>query len=72
MFAKTTSHNGIQLTLVGTWQELAAYYEGDDGNYWVYAGRGFSNCGPQIRNARGTALDGRKITELPNLSGDQK
>lgn len=46
-FGLTAEHRGISLRLIGDWQDLAGYYEGDDGNAWsVSAGTGrFVNCG---------------------------
>lgn len=46
-FAPCAHHNGAELTLIGDWQDLAAYYLGPDGAVWclsVATGR-FSNCG---------------------------
>lgn len=36
-FAINTEHNGINLTLAGQWQDLAAYYRGDDGSAWTFS-----------------------------------
>lgn len=44
-FAKQTSHAGIDMVLIGQWQDLAAYYAGSDGNAWCWQGR-WSNEGP--------------------------
>lgn len=35
-FAKETDHAGIRMTLIGQWQDLAAYYAGSDGNAWMW------------------------------------
>lgn len=46
-FSINTEHNGINMTLVGQWQDLAAYYRGDNGSAWIYnhCTRGWSNAG---------------------------
>lgn len=44
-YAKQTEHNGINMTLIGGWSDLAAYYSGSDGNVWTYQ-MGWSNQGP--------------------------
>lgn len=46
-FATDTEYNGIQMTLAGQWQDMAAYYRGDDGSAWTYnqCTRSWSNCG---------------------------
>lgn len=37
---------GVKLRLIGYWVDLAAYYEGDDGNAYSCGVTGrFSNCG---------------------------
>ena len=65
-YAKQTTHNGIKMTLVGYWQDLAAYYKGSDGNYWSYQS-GFASCGPRIRNKRGITMAGEAITSVADL-----
>lgn len=35
-FGLTAEHRGISLRLIGDWQDLAGYYEGDDGNAPAY------------------------------------
>ena len=50
-FAATTELNGIRLTLIGHWSDLAAYYAGSDGNAWMFHtgstyGGPWSNLGP--------------------------
>jgi len=67
IWSKVTSHNGIEMTLVGTWVELAAYYRGSDGNYWRYSNRRFVNCGPHLGNCRGLTLDNKPINTLERL-----
>lgn len=66
-WARRSSYRGIDMELVGTWQDLAAYYRGSDGNYWKYQSR-WVNMGPRIRNTRGETLDGKDIETLPDLS----
>lgn len=36
------------MTLIGEWSDLAAYYQGDDGNAWSVSSPPchWSNCGP--------------------------
>lgn len=70
-WAKKTNYRGINMELVGSWQDLAAYYRGSDGNYWKYQ-RSFVNMGPKIRNTRGKTLDGKDIETLPDLSKKHK
>lgn len=39
--------SGVNLQLIGYWSDLAAYYEGDDGNAWSYGvGARITCCGP--------------------------
>lgn len=38
-YAKQAEHDGIQMRLIGHWIDLAAYYEGSDGNAWSFQGR---------------------------------
>lgn len=50
-FAKThETRKGVKLRLIGQWKDLAAYYEGEDGNAYSFSacivGAGFVNCGP--------------------------
>ena len=50
-FAKTyETAKGVKLKLIGEWQDLAAYYEGEDGNAWSFSacvpGARPVNCGP--------------------------
>jgi hypothetical protein len=61
-----TSNNYITMTLVGQWQDLAAYYRGSDGNYWAFQ-RSWVNQGKFIRNTRGETLGGQDINSLPAL-----
>lgn len=46
-FSTDIDKDGIKLTLAGQWQDLAAYYRGDDGSAWIYSActRGWSNAG---------------------------
>lgn len=46
-FSSNHEHEGINLTLVGQWQDLAAYYRGDNGSAWIYnhCTRGWTNAG---------------------------
>jgi hypothetical protein len=48
--------NGVKLTLIGGWQDLAGFYQGSDGNVWVCQSS-FRNHGPlderTFRNMRG-------------------
>ena len=44
-YAKQTNFNGIKMTLIGGWNDLAAYYAGSDGNAWSHQ-MGWSNQGP--------------------------
>jgi len=69
-WASTASYRGIDMRLVGTWQDLTAYYEGSDGNYWaVNTSSKWREEGPRIRNRRGKTLDGKPINSLPALNG---
>ena len=44
--AKQIMHSsGVEMTLIGGWSDLAAYYAGSDGNAWSHQGS-WSNCGP--------------------------
>lgn len=43
-YSNTTHHDEIAMILIGQWQDLAAYYEGSDGNAWSYQS-GWSNQG---------------------------
>lgn len=36
-FAKLTDHRGIDMSLIGHWSDLAAYYSGSDGNAWTWS-----------------------------------
>lgn len=64
--AKTTQ-KGIKMEIVGTWQDLWAFYRGSDGNYWATNGRTWSNHGKKFKNTRGETLKGKPITTLPVL-----
>lgn len=44
-YAKESEHAGINMTLIGYWIDLAAYYSGSDGNAWAWQS-GWSNQGP--------------------------
>lgn len=44
-YAKETDFNGIKMTLIGGWSDLAAYYSGSDGNAWSHQGN-WLNQGP--------------------------
>lgn len=45
-FSRQTETGNIKLVLIGGWQDLAAYYAGDDGNAWKLQGNSsFTNCG---------------------------
>jgi hypothetical protein len=44
-YSKATEHDGISMTLIGYWIDLAAYYAGSDGNAWAFQMR-WANCGP--------------------------
>lgn len=48
-YSPVTEHNGIKMTLIGNWIDLAAYYSGSDGNVWVWSfcTSGWSNEGPE-------------------------
>ena len=41
-FSETTTHNGINMQLIGQWIDLAAYYRGSDGNAWLFHNSGHS------------------------------
>lgn len=62
-FAKTYDHKGITLRLIGEWADMAAYYEGSDGNAWSFSasvpGARPSNCGP-IAEFRATFASRRR------------
>ena len=47
-FARHTEHTNIKMRLIGQWADLAAYYEGSDGNVWTFhvSGRSWANEGP--------------------------
>ena len=47
-YAIETDRHGITMRLIGEWLDLAAYYEGSDGNAWSFNActGGWSNCGP--------------------------
>jgi hypothetical protein len=47
-----------QMTLVGEWMELCAYYSGDDGNAWSYQNGRWVNQG-DFSEFKIRALDGR-------------
>jgi hypothetical protein len=71
-FALATDHRGIEMTLVGYWVDLGAYYRGSDGNYWSFGtgagyGGNWSNQGARLRNLRGCTLDGKALETLPAL-----
>lgn len=44
-YAKEAWDGDIKMKLIGHWIDLAAYYEGSDGNAWKWQGR-FVNEGP--------------------------
>ena len=44
-WSKESVHNGIKMQLIGTWEDLAGYYEGSDGNAWKFQ-TSWSNLGP--------------------------
>jgi hypothetical protein len=44
-YSRITEHQGITMTLIGYWIDLAAYYRGSDNNAWAYQSR-WTNCGP--------------------------
>lgn len=65
-FAAACEHNGMRLTLVGQWQDLAAYYRGDDGNAWKYQNGSFVNCGPYLEFAANFSKRFRgQLIEMP-------
>lgn len=35
-FANNCEHDGVHMTLVGQWRDMAAYYRGDDGSAWTF------------------------------------
>jgi len=48
--------------LVGHWNDLAAYYYGDDENYWSWNQQsGWVNLGSELKNKRGWFLSGAPI-----------
>jgi hypothetical protein len=68
-FYETKNGKRINMSLVGTWSDLGAYYKGSDGNYWYHPyGGDLSNCGEKIRNCRGKTLDNQDICSLPSLA----
>jgi hypothetical protein len=74
-FARTAEHRNVEMTLVGFWIDLAAYYRGSDGNYWSFGtgagyGGNWCNLGKRIRNRRGVTLDGGQLETLPDLSAE--
>lgn len=60
MFAKQTEWNGIKMTRIGGWIDIAAYYAGSDGNVWAFQMRSFSNCGPIENFSKGGKLVNRR------------
>jgi hypothetical protein len=44
-YAVTAEKDGIRMTLIGHWVDLAAYYAGSDGNAWAFQSR-WTNMGP--------------------------
>lgn len=59
----------IEMTPVGSWIDLAEYYQGDDNNYWSFnrTVNRWVNNGPKMRNLRGKTLDGQLLETLPEL-----
>ncbi len=47
-YSEQTEHNGIKMSLIGFWMDLAAYYSGSDGNAWCFSSctHGWTNEGP--------------------------
>lgn len=47
-YAARTEHNGVSMRLIGYWSDLAAYYEGSDGNAWCWnaCAHSWANEGP--------------------------
>lgn len=41
-FSNTSEHGGIQMTIIGSLSDLAAYYSGTDGNAWMFHTSGHS------------------------------
>lgn len=35
-YTESIEYNGIKMTLIGSWIDLAAYYSGSDGNAWMF------------------------------------
>ena len=67
-FSATHERDGVHLTLVGQWQDIAAYYRGDDGNAWIYnhCTRGWSNGGDYAEFVR--TFTGRRRGQLGNTN----
>ena len=61
-YARKTEWNGIKMTLIGGWIDLASYYAGDDGNAWVHQSS-FCNVGP-IEQFKTRVLQGKLRGEL--------
>lgn len=60
-YSKSVDIYNVPATLVGHWNDLAAYYKTSNGEYYCWQGRSFVNCGNELKNVRGWWLDGNKI-----------
>lgn len=70
-FRHETEHAGRRMVLVGQWQDLAAYYQADDGTAWSFSActGGWSNCGDYsefvarfaLGRYRGELIEGKAV-----------